>query len=115
MMTFIHRCQRFYGEILMMIDVEIDGIDDLIKELENLERTTEEAKDDALISGGELLKNKIKSEVYSHGLHRRTGQAQDSIVRTDPKDRSEERRVGKGVEQGDGRMMIKKIGKTNKI
>jgi len=70
----------------MMFDVEIDGIDDLIKELENLERATEEAKDDALISGGELLKNKIKSEVYSHGLHRRTGQAQESIVRTDPKD-----------------------------
>ena len=70
----------------MTMRLEIEGLDELIANIEKLERITQDAKDDALIAGGDLLKDKIKSEVYSHGLTRRTGEAQESIVRTDPKD-----------------------------
>lgn len=66
------------------MELDIEGIDELIAELERLEQVTEDAKDEALIAGGEYLREQIASEVYSHGLNRRTGQAQASIARTDP-------------------------------
>ena len=64
---------------------EFDGIDQLIKELEHIEEVTEDLKDEALIEGGDYLRDRMKDEVYSHGLIKRTGEAEESIVRTDPK------------------------------
>src|SRR5690625_732203 len=68
----------------MTMELTIEGIDELIAELERLEEITEDAKDEALIAGGEFLKDQRKSEVYSHGLTRRSGQAQEAITRTEP-------------------------------
>lgn len=65
--------------------LEFEGLDELIKEIERIEGITDELKDEALIEGGEFLKDKITAEVYSHGLTKRSGEAQESIVRTDPK------------------------------
>lgn len=64
---------------------EFDGLDELIAELDQIETMTDDLKDEALIKGGEVLKDRMKAEVYAHGLHRRSGEAQEAIVRTDPK------------------------------
>lgn len=69
---------------VMNMELELEGLDDLIEELERIEQVSEDAKDEALIAGGDLLRDRIKAEVYSHGLTRRSGQAQEAIVRTDP-------------------------------
>lgn len=65
--------------------LEFDGLDELITEIDRIEGITEDLKDQALIAGGDYLRDKFKAEVYSHGLHRRSGQGQESITRTDPK------------------------------
>lgn len=64
---------------------EFDGIDELIAEIEHIEAITDDLKDKALIAGGDVLRDNMKREVYAHGLHRRSGKAQESITRTDPK------------------------------
>jgi HK97 gp10 family phage protein len=69
----------------MTMRLEFDGLDELIDEIDRIEGLTSELKDEALIAGGDLLRDRIQSEVYSHGLTERTGTAQESIVRTDPK------------------------------
>lgn len=69
----------------MTMHLEIEGLDELIDKIGRIEQITKDAEEEALISGGDFLKEKIKSEVYSHGLTRRTGQAQEAIIRTDPK------------------------------
>ena len=66
------------------MDFDIDGLDDLIKEIDQIKNLSEELKDDALVKGGDVLKDEMKDEVYRHGLDRITGQAEDSIIRTDP-------------------------------
>ncbi|GAB2561111.1 HK97-gp10 family putative phage morphogenesis protein [Gracilibacillus alcaliphilus] len=66
------------------MNIEFEGIDELIREVEKIEGVTEDLKDEALIKGGDFLKEQISSEVYSHGLTRRSGEAQGSITRTDP-------------------------------
>lgn len=66
--------------------LEIEGLDELIEEINKIEAITDELKDQALIEGGDLLRDRIKAETYSHGLTRRTGEAQESIIRTDPVD-----------------------------
>lgn len=66
--------------------LEFEGLDDLINEIDRIEGLTDELKDQALIKGGDYLKDKVIAEVYSHGLTKRSGQAQESITRTDPKD-----------------------------
>ena len=66
--------------------LEFEGLDDLINEIDRIEGLTDELKDQALIRGGDYLKDKVIAEVYSHGLTKRSGQAQESITRTDPKD-----------------------------
>lgn len=66
------------------MNLDFEGLDDLIAEIDKIEGLTDELKDQALIKGGDYLRNQIEDEVYSHGLHRRTGQAQESIVRTEP-------------------------------
>lgn len=65
--------------------LEYEGLDELIAEVERIESLTEDLKDKALIAGGDYLRDRIKSEVYSHGLVKRSGEAQEAIVRTDPK------------------------------
>ncbi|WP_313894681.1 hypothetical protein [Psychrobacillus sp.] len=67
------------------MNLEFEGLDELIAEIDRIEDITENLKDEALIAGGDFLQKEISSEVYSHGLTRRSGEAEDSIVRTDPK------------------------------
>lgn len=69
----------------MTMKLEFEGLDELIEEIDNIEGLTNELKDQALIKGGDYLKDKAISEVYSHGLTKRSGEAQESITRTDPK------------------------------
>lgn len=66
------------------MEFEFEGLDELIAEIDKIEAITEQLKDEALIEGGDFLRDKFQEEVYSHGLHRRSGQAQESITRTDP-------------------------------
>lgn len=66
------------------MDLDFEGLDDLINEIDRIEGLTDELKDQALIKGGDLLKDRITAEVYSHGLTKRSGEAQASITRTDP-------------------------------
>lgn len=68
----------------MEFDLEIEGLDELIKELEQIEDMTDELKNEALIAGGDLLRDRYQEGVYSLYLTRRTGEAQESITRTDP-------------------------------
>lgn len=70
----------------MQFDFEIEGLDELIKEVDRIEGMTDELKDEALIAGGDLLRDRYQAEVYSHYLNRRTGEAQSSITRTEPED-----------------------------
>ncbi|MCR6111756.1 hypothetical protein HXA35_15515 [Bacillus sp. A301a_S52] len=65
--------------------ISFEGLEELLTRLEQIERELETVKDEALIAGGDKLKEAIQSEVYSHGLQRRSGEAQKAIVRTDPK------------------------------
>lgn len=65
--------------------IDFEGLDELIAEVERIENVTESLKDKALIAGGELLLTNMIASVYSHGLQRRSGQAQESLTRTDPK------------------------------
>lgn len=67
------------------MNLEFEGIDDLIAEIDRIEGLTQELKDEALIAGGDYLRDQIKSEVYSHGLHKRSGEAEEAITRTNPK------------------------------
>lgn len=73
-------------ERVLIMDLEFEGLDELIAEIDRIEGLTQDLKDEALIAGGNFLRDEIKSQVYSHGLTRRLGQAEESIVRTDPKD-----------------------------
>ncbi len=68
----------------MIMNLEFEGLDELIKEIDRIEGISNDLKDKALIAGGDLLREKISAEVYSHGLNRRSGEAEGSIVRTDP-------------------------------
>lgn len=66
------------------MDIEIDGLDELIAEVERIEQKAEQLKDEALIAGGDFLRDRYQAEVYAHFLQERSGQAQESITRTDP-------------------------------
>lgn len=66
------------------MNFDYEGLDELIAEIDRIEGLSNELKDQALIEGGDYLRDQIKSEVYSHGLTRRTGEAEEAIVRTDP-------------------------------
>lgn len=65
--------------------LDFQGIDELIKEVELLEKVPKKVKNRALKRAGDLLKDRMKREVYNHGLDKISGEARDSIVRTDPK------------------------------
>src|SRR5690625_603558 len=66
------------------MNFDYEGLDELIAESDRIEGLSNELKDQALIEGGDYLRDQIKSEVYSHGLTRRSGEAEEAIVRTDP-------------------------------
>jgi len=66
------------------MNFDYEGLDELIAEIDRIEGLSNELKDQALIEGGDYLRDQIKSEVYSHGLTRRSGEAEEAIVRTDP-------------------------------
>lgn len=65
--------------------LEFEGIDELIKEIDRIEGLTTRIKNKALIRGGDILVKQMKEEVYNNGLDRITGEAYDSITRTNPK------------------------------
>ncbi|MYL41823.1 HK97-gp10 family putative phage morphogenesis protein [Virgibacillus salexigens] len=67
------------------MDFQFEGIDELIREIDLIEQVPSRVKNRALKNAGDLLRERMKAEVYSHGLHRISGEAQDSIIRTDPK------------------------------
>lgn len=68
------------------MNIEFTGLDELIREIDRIESITPDLKDAALVEGGDYLRDNMKKEVYAHGLTRRTGEAEESIVRTEPKD-----------------------------
>lgn len=68
----------------MSMHLEFNGLEELIAEIDRIEGLTDELKNEALIAGGDYLKERIEDEIYSHGLTKRSGQAQKSITRTDP-------------------------------
>lgn len=68
------------------MELEFGGFDQLIKELEQIESNIDDAiRDEALTEAGDVLLKQMEQEVYAHGLTRRTGEAQESLTRTDPK------------------------------
>lgn len=67
------------------MNIEFEGLDELIREIDRIEGMTENIKDTALIEGGEVLLQQMKDEVYANGLERRSGDAERSLTRTDPK------------------------------
>lgn len=67
------------------MNFEFSGIDELIAEIDRIDGLTEDLKDKALISGGDILLERMKAEVYANGLHRLTGEGQESLIRTPPK------------------------------
>lgn len=67
------------------MDLEFDGLDQLLKEVELIQMAPERAKNRALIRAADLLKDRMKDEVYNHGLDPYSGEAQESIDRTNPK------------------------------
>ncbi|WP_078428767.1 hypothetical protein [Alkalihalobacterium alkalinitrilicum] len=64
---------------------DFEGLDELIAEVERLENVPTRVKNRALIRGGDILLERMKQEVYSNGLVRRSGDAERSLIRTDPK------------------------------
>jgi hypothetical protein len=68
------------------MDLNFEGIDELIREIEFLDSVPSRVKDRALRKAGDLLRDRMKDEVYAHGLNRISGDAQESIIRTNPKD-----------------------------
>lgn len=67
------------------MNFEFEGIDELIKEVELLEQVSNRTRNRALRRAGDHLRDKMKQQVYAHGLQRRTGEAEEAIIRTEPK------------------------------
>lgn len=70
------------------MDISFEGIDELIAEMERIEQLSNRVKNKALVRGGDLLKERTQEEVYRHGLQKRTGEAQEAIVRSNPRNGS---------------------------
>lgn len=69
-----------------MMELEFDGFDQLIQEIEQIEQDiSDDTRDEALKESGDVLLKQMENEVYAHGLTRRSGEAQESLTRTDPK------------------------------
>lgn len=69
----------------MTMRIDFEGLDELLKEVELLEKASSKTRNRALKRAGDLLKDRMKQEVYNHGLDRITGEAQEAIIRTDPR------------------------------
>jgi HK97 gp10 family phage protein len=67
------------------MELKFEGLDELIREVDKIEGLTNRIKNKALIRGGDILVKHMKKEVYNHGLDRITGEAYESITRTDPR------------------------------
>jgi|SRR5690606_6291562 len=65
--------------------IEFEGIDELIREVEQLESESKKIKNKALIAGADLLKERTQRAVYSYGLKPHTGKAPKYIDRTSPR------------------------------
>lgn len=70
----------------MTMQFEFDGLEELIKEIDNLSEVTEEIKDEALIAAGDILLKEMQESVYAYELSPHTGQAPSTLTRTKPKD-----------------------------
>lgn len=67
------------------MNIQFEGIEELIRELEAIEADVPKLKKEALIAGAELLKKRTQESVYSYGLRKRSGKAPEYIDRTNPK------------------------------
>ncbi|MBB6451986.1 hypothetical protein HNQ94_000407 [Salirhabdus euzebyi] len=67
------------------MELKFEGIDELIKEVEFLETVPTRVRNRALKRAGDLLRDRMKDEVYRHGLNPYSWEAWESIIRTDPK------------------------------
>jgi HK97 gp10 family phage protein len=67
------------------MQLEFEGLDELIAEFEKMEYSADKYKDEALIVGADILLKNMQAEVYRNGLTRRSGNAEKSLTRTEPK------------------------------
>lgn len=65
--------------------IDFEGIDELIAEVSKLEGISGRVRNRALRRAGDKLRDRMKQEVYNHGLDRISGEAQESLIRTNPK------------------------------
>lgn len=68
------------------MEFEFEGLEELIQEVEKMEKVSEEIKDEALIAAGDILLEEMKQSVYAYGLTPRSGKAPETLTRTKPKD-----------------------------
>ena len=66
------------------MNLEIEGLEELLAEVERLETVSEKLKDEALKAGAELLKKRTSEQIYSHGLNKRTGRSVEAVDSTEP-------------------------------
>lgn len=66
------------------MELEIEGLDDLIEFIERMDGEKEPIINEALEVSGDYLKEKYSSGVYSHGLTRRSGDSAEAVTRTNP-------------------------------
>ncbi len=70
----------------MTMQFDFDGLDELIQEIDRIEGLTQDLKDEALVEGGDLLLKELQEVVYGDsGLRRQSGDALESLTRTEPK------------------------------
>lgn len=67
------------------MNLDFKGLDELISEVERLDKVSTTVKNRALVRGGDILLENMKNEVYANGLTRRSGEAVESLIRTDPR------------------------------
>lgn len=67
------------------MNLEFEGLEELLREVELIQMAPERAKNRALRRAGDLLRDRMKDEVYSHGLEPYSWEAWESIIRTEPK------------------------------
>ena len=68
-----------------MVEVEFEGIDELIEELEAIDADLPKIKKEALKAGADLFKDRLRESVYSYGLQPHSGNAPEYIDRSYPK------------------------------
>ncbi|MDQ0158962.1 hypothetical protein [Alkalibacillus salilacus] len=65
--------------------LDFRGLDELIQEYDRMAQTIDsKAKDEALREGGDILLEAMQEEVYAHELTERSGEARESLTRTEP-------------------------------